>query len=223
MTKAFSYLRVSGQSQVDGDGFPRQRAATRKWAAAHHYQIVHEFVEKAVPGATDWDERPAWTAMLEAILRNGVRTIIVEQLTRVARDVGVQENIILDLRKRDIVIVSATEDLDLMSKDPARVAMRQMFGVFSQYEKAMLVAKLRAARERKKAQGERCGSRYFYGQHPARPEEAATLEAMRASKASGATLQAIVDDLNARRVPTRVAGKRWHLKTVARILARQKS
>lgn len=118
MTNAFSYLRVSGQSQIDRDGFPRQRAAIRKWAAAHDNRIVQEFVEKAVSGATDWDHRPAWTAMLEAILANGVRTIIVEQLTRVARDVGVQENIILDLRKRGIVIVSATEDLDLMSKDP---------------------------------------------------------------------------------------------------------
>ena len=33
--KAFGYLRVSSESQVDGDGFPRQKAAIKKWADAN--------------------------------------------------------------------------------------------------------------------------------------------------------------------------------------------
>ena len=48
--KAFGYLRVSGKSQVDGDGFPRQKAAIQKWAKANGFHIVQWFVEEGVSG-----------------------------------------------------------------------------------------------------------------------------------------------------------------------------
>ncbi len=35
MTKAFAHLRVSGKGQVQGDGFPRQLAAIKQYAATH--------------------------------------------------------------------------------------------------------------------------------------------------------------------------------------------
>ena len=47
-TKAFAYLRVSGKGQVDGDGFPRQLAAVKAYAAAHGVRIVKVFEEKGV-------------------------------------------------------------------------------------------------------------------------------------------------------------------------------
>jgi DNA invertase Pin-like site-specific DNA recombinase len=158
--------------------------------------------------------------MLEAILANGVRTIVVEQLTRVARDVGVQENIIKDLRSHGITIVSATEDLDLMSDDPARVAMRQMLGVFSQYEKAMLVAKLRAARRRKRQTTGRCEGAKPYGHHPKYPNEPATLATMVRLRAAGTTLQGIADALNDSGIRPR-RGQRWGVRSIAGILGRQ--
>ncbi len=42
--------------------------------------------------------------------------------------------------------------------------MRQMRGVFSQLEKAKLVAKMRVARERIKATGKKCGGRKSYAE-----------------------------------------------------------
>jgi DNA invertase Pin-like site-specific DNA recombinase len=45
-TKAFAYLRVSGKGQIDGDGFPRQRAAIARYAKGHRIQLVDEFCEK---------------------------------------------------------------------------------------------------------------------------------------------------------------------------------
>ena len=40
--KAFGYLRVSGKSQIDGDGFPRQRENILKYAAANGVEISAE-------------------------------------------------------------------------------------------------------------------------------------------------------------------------------------
>ena len=61
--RAVSYLRVSGRSQVDGDGFPRQRAAVAKRAKTASFEIVEEFVDKAVRGVKPLHERPGLCAL----------------------------------------------------------------------------------------------------------------------------------------------------------------
>ena len=58
MTKAFAYLRVSGKSQVDGDGFPRQLAAVKKYAAQHDLKIVNVYREEGVSGTKGANDRP---------------------------------------------------------------------------------------------------------------------------------------------------------------------
>jgi DNA invertase Pin-like site-specific DNA recombinase len=56
------------------------------------------------------------------------------------------------------VLTASGDDLT-NTDDPFKVAMRQIAGTFAQLEKARLVAKLKAARERKIAAGEKCGGR----------------------------------------------------------------
>ena len=90
-TKAFAYLRVSGRGQVDGDGFTRQLTAIKKYAAANNIKIVSVFREKGICGATDWEERPAFSEMMGILLTNGIKTVLVERLDRLARDLMVQE------------------------------------------------------------------------------------------------------------------------------------
>ena len=43
---AFAYLRVSGKSQIDGDGFARQEQAIRRYATAHGITITRVFREE---------------------------------------------------------------------------------------------------------------------------------------------------------------------------------
>ena len=189
--------------------------AIRKHAAASGLTVVEVFREEAVPGATEWDDRPAWVAMLEKIVGNGVRTIVIERLDRVARDLMVQEHIIADLRKRGVELVS-TEEPDLGSTEPSRVAMRQMMGVFAQYEKAMIVLKLRGARQRKKAADGRCEGRKPYGFYPG---EAQVLAAMRRLSESGTKPAIIARLLNDKGMRPR-GGSEWHPYAVSRILRR---
>ena len=85
--------------------------------------------------------------ILEALAENGTGLVLIERLDRLARDLMVQETIIGDLRKRSFDLISVCEP-DLLQADPTRVLMRQIFGAIAQYEKAMIVAKLRGARQR---------------------------------------------------------------------------
>jgi DNA invertase Pin-like site-specific DNA recombinase len=214
-TTAFAYLRVSGRGQIKGDGFPRQRAAIRRYAAEHGLRIARVFEERGVAGAKESMDRPAWAEMMTALHGDGVRTVVIEKLDRLARDLMVQETAIADLQKQGFALVSVQEP-DLMANEPARVMYRQLMGMVAQYEKSMIVLKLRGARQRMKAATGRCEGRKPFG---AKPGEAAVRDRIRSMREAGSTLQSICDALNSEGQPTRCGG-RWMPMTVRNIARR---
>ena len=80
-------------------------------------------------------------------------------VSRFARELVTQELGILALIKRNVRVLTSSGDDLTDSSDPSRVMMRQIAGSFAQYEKTRLVAKLRAARERKRASAGKCEGR----------------------------------------------------------------
>jgi DNA invertase Pin-like site-specific DNA recombinase len=76
--------------------------------------------------------------------------------SRFARDLVTQELGLLALINRGVRVMTANGDDLTDTSDPSRVMMRQIAGSFAQYEKARVVAKLRAARERVRAGVRRC-------------------------------------------------------------------
>jgi DNA invertase Pin-like site-specific DNA recombinase len=218
MTRAFGYLRVSGKGQLDGDGYPRQLAAIEKYAAAHDLNVVRFFEEQGVSGTTGWEDRPAWVELVAALTPQ-TKTIVIERLDRLARELGLQEYILRDLGARGIVLFSTAEP-DLGSSDPTRVLFRQIIGAVSQYDRAMIEAKLRAARERMRRRGEKCEGRYPWGSHPDKPSEVEVLELMLRWHAEGYTFNEISIKLNEGKVSTRDSGK-WYGATVSRIIKRE--
>ncbi len=214
MTKAFAYLRVSGTSQIQADGFPRQLAAIRAYAQAHEIKLVQVFREEGVCGAMESADRPAWSAVMTALHAVGVKTIIIEKLDRLARDLMVQEATIGDLQKHGFTLISVAEP-DLMATDPTRILMRQLMGAVAQYDKSQIVLKLRGARQRMKAATSRCEGRKPYGE---RDGEAAVIERMRQLRSAGMAYRAIAGRLNSDGIPTRTPGRKWRGCTVNGIL-----
>jgi DNA invertase Pin-like site-specific DNA recombinase len=213
MTKAHAYLRVSGKGQIEGDGFTRQLKAIREYAAAHDLKIANVYREEGVSGAKESVDRPAWSELMTALHSNGVRTVIIEKLDRLARDLMVQETIIADLRKYGFELVSVAEP-DLMANDPTRILVRQMMGAVAQYEKSQIVLKLRGARLRKRAKEGRCEGRKPFGYFEG---ESAALERAKALRAEGLGFDRIAARMNDEEIPTRT-GKPWHGVVVNRIL-----
>jgi DNA invertase Pin-like site-specific DNA recombinase len=213
MVRAFGYLRVSGKGQIDGDGFPRQLQAINTYAAAHDITIVKVFREKGVTGSKESMDRPAFAEMMTALHSNGVRTIIIEKLDRLARDLMVQEATIGDLQKHGFTLVSVAEP-DLMASDPTRILMRQLMGAVAQYDKSQIVLKLRGARMRMRAREGRCEGRKPYGYYDG---EQAVIERMQELRAAGMGFDRIAAQLSGEGLKTRT-GARWHGLVINRIL-----
>ncbi len=223
-TKAFSYLRVSGKGQIEGDGFPRQRDSVQRYAKRNRIEIVNEFRDEGVCGAKEHFDRPGLTDLFVAIKSNGVRLVLVERSDRLARDLMVGEIILAEFRKLGVKVIAADSGMDLTVEDgdPTRTLMRQMLGAIAQWEKSIIVQKLRAARLRLRREKGRCEGRKPYG---ATPDERETIARMRQMRDQGMSFEAIAGSLNASGTAPRTtsrAGKqtKWHGAAIQRILNR---
>ena len=220
-TQAYAYVRVSSQGQTTGHGYERQEEAIRAFAKAAKVEIVEVFREAHTGTEAD---RPVFVEMLAAILSNGVRTIVVESLDRLARDMAVQIALLGELRRRGVALIAANTGEDVTTTDdPMREAMVQIQGVFAQLDKRLLVRKLRVAREAKRKTTGRCEGVKPFG---ALPGEQAIVERIVSLRQYGAAMKGarlsfdkIAAALNLEGVPSRT-GRPWSGATVFGIVER---
>ncbi len=85
--------------------------------------------------------------------------MLIENATRFARDLMVQLAAHALLRSRGIDLVPVYAPDHFTDPGPTAELVRQIIGAVSQFEKAALVAKLKHARERKRAVSGRCEGR----------------------------------------------------------------
>ena len=222
MVKAYSYLRVSGRGQITGDGFPRQREAIATFARRQSITIVEEFRDEGVSGTRELASRPGLAALLDRLEHNGVRLVVVERADRLARDLLVGEVIVGQFRKDGVRVVDASgTNLTAEGGDPTRVLIRQVLGAVSQFEKAVLVLKLRAARDRMRRRTGRCEGRRPFGYYPHELQAVDMIRALRRKRRDGSPLSFadVADRLNALSISTRT-GVAWSAGSVFAIMKR---
>ena len=225
MKKAYGYLRVSGQSQIDGDGFRRQKQAILKYARNHKIEVAEFYEEQGISGTADEINRPAFQAMVSDILRNGVRTVIVEGLDRLAREYRIQETLIVYLASKNIELISARTDENIteaVMADPMRKALVQIQGVFAELEKNLLVKKLKDAREAMRAKTGKCEGRKSYSE--AMPEVLKEIRRLRRARKGmpRRTYGQVANELNGNGYTT-MTGKAFTGPSVQSILQREKA
>jgi DNA invertase Pin-like site-specific DNA recombinase len=152
LVQAVAYLRTSSAANVgaDKDSEKRQRAAIEAYARAAGFEVMDSYYDEAVGGADHVTARPGFAAMMERIASNGVRTIIVETANRFARDLIVQETGYAMLKERGVELIAADKPDAFLDDTPTATLIRQVLGAVSQFEKAMVVSKLKGARDRKR-------------------------------------------------------------------------
>jgi DNA invertase Pin-like site-specific DNA recombinase len=214
--KAFAYYRTSSAANVgeDKDTLKRQRAAVEAYAAKQGIEIVGEEYDAAVSGADPLEAREGFVALLARIAGNGARTILVETANRFARDLIVQETGWKMLRDKGIELIAVDSPNAFLDDTPTAIFIRQVLGAAAQLDKAMTVAKLRGARERKKRLTGKCEGRK--GHAELRPDVVALARELRRRR-SKPTLRAISAELAAQG-HLASSGKPFEASVVARML-----
>ena len=224
--KAFSYLRVSGRGQLEGDGFDRQRDKIKKWAKANGHVIEREFREEGVSGTTEEANRPALTEMIQCAVDSGVKVIVVERADRLSRDLIVSELLLRKWQKIGIQAFDAESGTDITAGDamnPTAKMIRQILAVMAEFDKCSLVLKMKVAKDKIRAETGRCEGVKPFGTLPGEQDAIERMRALRRKpigKAKRMSFAKIAAALQAEGFQTR-GGKPWQASTVRDILSKK--
>lgn len=208
---AVAYLRVSTDEQHLGP--EAQRAAIVAWAAREGVTVVAWHTDAGVSGAAEIAKRPALLAAVADLGVHRAGQFVVAKRDRLARDVmaaAMIERMAADAGARVVSAAGEGTDSD-DANDPTALLMRRMVDAFAEYERAVIAARTRAALAVKRARGESTGEAP-YGWRTAgtalvaHAAEQAVIVRVRALRASGLSIRAIVAALNAEGVRTRSGG-----------------
>jgi DNA invertase Pin-like site-specific DNA recombinase len=226
MKKAYCYLRVSSQNQIDGYGFDRQEEAIRAYAIKTGYEVVGVFKEEGVSGAADETHRPAFEAMLTEILKDGVKTVLIERLDRLARDLLIQLTMLAFLERKGVELIDVGTGMNVieaMKDDPMKKALIQIQASFAELEKSLIVRRLRAGREKARMERGKCEGAPGYGETDGEKRVVTRMKLMRRRKKGGfrgMTYQQVAETLNAEGIEAKRGG-RWTKSQVYQVVNRK--
>lgn len=215
--RAVAYLRVSTEGQ--DNGVAAQRAAITAWAKRGGI-VIAAWHEDRLSGATPAADRPALLEALQVLRDHGAGLLLVAKRDRIARDVVVAATVEKLVQSAGAIVVSA--DGVTADATPEGQLMRTLLDAFSQYERAVIRSRTKAALAVLRAKGVRyChkapfGSRFEGGALVAHPIEQGQITRVRELRAADHSYAAIARRLNAAGEQCR--GGSWHATQVRRIL-----
>lgn len=218
--KALAYYRVSTDLQKEEGTIEVQKMKVREFAIKNEYLIIEEFSDDGFSGGLS--DRPGLKNLLDLLNNTEAEYIIIYKLDRRARDLYIQEGLIKEFNKNEKQLISALEP-DLDSSDPFRKAFRQMLGVFSEFERAMIALRLEGGRERKAKNGGWHGGKiYGYdnneGNLVINQQEAKTIMLIFNLKRKKKSLKIIAKTLTDLKIPTKRGNERWSPSTIKKML-----
>jgi len=184
--RAALYLRVSTGEQTTDN----QRQALEALAAQRGWEVVHVYEDAGISGSKGRDKRPGFDALLRDAIRGRFDVLLAWSIDRLGRSLT---DLLVNLRELEGAHVDlALHQQSIDTTTPAGRALFQMLGVFAEFERAMIVDRVRAGFARVKATG-----RTKTGRPVGRPKATAKTEkAIRERLAAGMGMTRISRELH---------------------------
>ena len=227
--KLIAYLRVSTDKQADeGYGLDVQEADVRAWAKVNGHKLVAVLADEGVSGSNGLDTREALPEALIALNAGTADGLLIPKLDRLSRDMLLQEQLLREVWAMGREVYSALgseQNLRDDPDDPGRKMLRQILGAVNEYERSIIVLRLRKGRAAKAARGGYAYGSPAFGQRAEDralvpdKDEAAVIARMRELRAAGQSYRSIAAQLNVEGLKPKRGGQ-WHSQTVSRVLER---
>lgn len=158
-------VRVSSTDQNGGAG--TQAAAIEEWVATRGDVYVACFTDMVQGTMEHLGERRAIAAAMEAIAAGAADGLVVWKLDRLARDLALQELLIMETRAQGGQVASVQPEeqrlLEGAEEDATRTLIRHILGAVAQYERAGIRLRVAAGRARARKEGRWLGGMPAYG------------------------------------------------------------
>ncbi len=150
MKRVALYARVSTGGQTVENQIRELRAAI---ARRPDWQVSEEFIDEGISGSKGRDKRPALDRMLKAVIRGEIDVVAAWSVDRLGRSVQDLVGVLNDIRSWEADLYLHQQGLD--TSTPSGRAMYQMLGVFAEFERAIIVERIKAGMARAREQGKR--------------------------------------------------------------------
>jgi len=147
------YARVSTTDQTTDNQLRELRAVAERAG----WQIVAEFVDHGISGAKGRDKRPQFDAMLKAATRREFDLLATWSIDRLGRSLQHLIGALNELHAVGVDLYMHQQQLDTTT--PAGRVIFSVMGAFAEFERNIIVERVRAGMARAKAQGKRLGRR----------------------------------------------------------------
>jgi DNA invertase Pin-like site-specific DNA recombinase len=174
MKRVAIYLRVSTDEQT----VENQRQALTEACERRGWRIVAEFADEGISGSKGRAERPEFDRLHKAMMRGKFDVVAAWSVDRLGRSLLDLVSFLGELHAGGVDLYLDRQGID--TSTPAGKAMFQMMGVFAEFERALIIERVRAGVARAQRDGTRSGKAF------GRPKINADREAaVRASLAAG--------------------------------------
>jgi DNA invertase Pin-like site-specific DNA recombinase len=168
-TRAVLYLRVSTGDQT----VENQRRELEATAAQRGWTITATYADEGISGAKGRDKRPGLDAMLKDATRGKFDVVMCWAVDRMGRSLVDLLGTLQELHGAGVDLFLHQQAIDTTT--PAGRALFGMMGVFAEFERGMIQARVKAGMERAKA-SPRAGAKAI-GRPKVSPEVEAEIKA----------------------------------------------
>jgi DNA invertase Pin-like site-specific DNA recombinase len=145
------YLRVS----TGGQTIENQRRELTFVAKRHSWQVVETFKDEGISGTKGRDKRPGFDRLCQAIARREIDLVAAWSVDRLGRSLQDLVTFLGELHSKSVDLYLHQQGID--TSTPSGKAMFQMMGVFAEFERAMIVERVKAGLARARSQGKQLG------------------------------------------------------------------
>src|SRR5215217_8534536 len=149
--KAALYARVS----TTGQTVENQLRELRAVAARHGWEVAGVFRDQAISGSPGREKRPGLDKLLQAVARRELDLVAAWSVDRLGRSLQDLLSVLGEIRAKGCELYLHQQGID--TRTPGGKALFQMMGVFAEFERSMIVERVKSGLERAKAQGKRLG------------------------------------------------------------------
>jgi DNA invertase Pin-like site-specific DNA recombinase len=149
--RAVLYLRVS----TGGQTVENQRRELKEAARRHGWTIIAELCDEGISGKHGREKRPAFDRLCSSIARREYDLVAAWSVDRLGRSLQDLVSFLGELRAKSVDLYLHQQGID--TSTPAGKALFQMMAVFAEFERAMIVERVKAGLARARAEGKRLG------------------------------------------------------------------
>lgn len=143
MTKRIAlYTRVSQDSQTTEN----QRRELVAVAERNGWEIVAEFTDHGISGAKGRDKRPGYDALMKAVARREIDMVACWAVDRLGRSLQNLVGFLTEINAKGVDLYLHQQALD--TSTPSGRAMFGMLSVFADFERELIISRIRAGLSR---------------------------------------------------------------------------